>query len=247
MSRRHHSLQAQSRARRADPCPAAEARKLSATPMFLCVDMEGGTVDRLRDVIAPVPSVAEVAASGSKEAFPQAWPPDRRRGARARLQYRFRARARSAISRIRNVLTTRTVSAQPEADGDLCARVSARPARLRHCRLRQALSRPGRGQTGLAPRAARDREALEAAVEGRPAALSRIVRPAAFRDGGARGLPAGDRRQHAGVAFEEVDERHPAQEDRLSRAHHHRRSRHGWRAGGSADRRRRGRDPARRG
>ena len=42
-------------------------QKASSTPMFLCVDMEGGTVDRLRDVIAPVPAVAEVAAAGSKE------------------------------------------------------------------------------------------------------------------------------------------------------------------------------------
>jgi len=39
------------------------------TPMFLCIDMEGGAVDRLRDVIAPVPSVAEVAATGSKKLF----------------------------------------------------------------------------------------------------------------------------------------------------------------------------------
>ncbi len=46
-----------------------EVQKVSATPMFLCVDMEGGTVDRLRDVIAPVPSVAEVAAAGSKKLF----------------------------------------------------------------------------------------------------------------------------------------------------------------------------------
>ncbi len=46
-----------------------EAQKASATPMFLCVDMEGGTVDRLSDVIAPVASVAEVAAAGSKELF----------------------------------------------------------------------------------------------------------------------------------------------------------------------------------
>jgi len=47
----------------------SEAQKASATPMFLCVDMEGGTVDRLRDVIAPIPSVAEVAASRSKKLF----------------------------------------------------------------------------------------------------------------------------------------------------------------------------------
>jgi beta-N-acetylhexosaminidase len=45
----------------------SEAQTASATPMFLCVDMEGGTVDRLRDVIAPIPSVADVAACRSKK------------------------------------------------------------------------------------------------------------------------------------------------------------------------------------
>jgi len=45
------------------------AQKTSDTPMFLCVDMEGGTVDRLRDVIAPIPPVSEVAAAGSKKLF----------------------------------------------------------------------------------------------------------------------------------------------------------------------------------
>lgn len=47
----------------------SQAQKASATPMFLCVDMEGGTVDRLRDVIGPMPAVAEVAASSSKKLF----------------------------------------------------------------------------------------------------------------------------------------------------------------------------------
>jgi beta-N-acetylhexosaminidase len=47
----------------------SEAQKGSRQPMFLCVDMEGGTVDRLRDVIAPIPSVAEVAAAGSKKLY----------------------------------------------------------------------------------------------------------------------------------------------------------------------------------
>ncbi len=45
------------------------SQQVVATPMFLCVDMEGGTVDRLRDAIAPVPSVAEVAATGSVKLF----------------------------------------------------------------------------------------------------------------------------------------------------------------------------------
>jgi beta-N-acetylhexosaminidase len=46
-----------------------DAQKASATPMFLCIDMEGGAVDRLRDVIAPVPAVAEVAAANLKKLF----------------------------------------------------------------------------------------------------------------------------------------------------------------------------------
>jgi len=44
-------------------------RESSAVPMFLCVDMEGGTVDRLRDAIAPALSVEEVAASAEKKTF----------------------------------------------------------------------------------------------------------------------------------------------------------------------------------
>jgi beta-N-acetylhexosaminidase len=47
----------------------SEMQQASATPMFLCVDLEGGTVDRLRDVIAPMPSVADVALSGSRKLF----------------------------------------------------------------------------------------------------------------------------------------------------------------------------------
>ena len=46
-----------------------DVQKSVATPMFLCVDMEGGTVDRLKDVIAPAPSVADVFASGDKRLF----------------------------------------------------------------------------------------------------------------------------------------------------------------------------------
>jgi len=43
-------------------------RRLVEQP-FLCVDMEGGAVDRLRDAIAPAPSVADVAAAGRRELF----------------------------------------------------------------------------------------------------------------------------------------------------------------------------------
>jgi beta-N-acetylhexosaminidase len=46
-----------------------DAQKAVATPMFRSVDMEGGTVDRFRDVIARIPSAAEVAESGSTKLF----------------------------------------------------------------------------------------------------------------------------------------------------------------------------------
>jgi len=40
-----------------------------ATPLFTCVDMEGGRVDRLKNAIAPAPSAAEVFASGDRRLF----------------------------------------------------------------------------------------------------------------------------------------------------------------------------------
>jgi len=40
-----------------------------STPMFTCVDMEGGRVDRLKNIIAPAPSAAEVFASGNRKLF----------------------------------------------------------------------------------------------------------------------------------------------------------------------------------
>jgi beta-N-acetylhexosaminidase len=38
---------------------------------FRCVDLEGGTVDRLRDLIAPTPAAAVVAATGNRKLFRQ--------------------------------------------------------------------------------------------------------------------------------------------------------------------------------
>jgi beta-N-acetylhexosaminidase len=46
-----------------------DAQKTVATPMFRCVDMEGGTVDRFRDAIARMPSVADVAAADNHKLF----------------------------------------------------------------------------------------------------------------------------------------------------------------------------------
>ena len=45
------------------------AEKNSGDAFFRCVDLEGGTVDRLRDLIGPTPSAAAVAATGRPELF----------------------------------------------------------------------------------------------------------------------------------------------------------------------------------
>ncbi len=46
-----------------------ECQKHVATPLFTCVDLEGGTVDRFRSAIGPAPSAAEVFATGSRTLF----------------------------------------------------------------------------------------------------------------------------------------------------------------------------------
>jgi len=46
-----------------------DCQKQLATPLFACVDLEGGTVDRFRNVLGPAPSPAQVFATGCRELF----------------------------------------------------------------------------------------------------------------------------------------------------------------------------------
>ena len=46
-----------------------EATEIAGAPLFRCVDLEGGLVDRLRDLIAPMPSAAAVFATGKRTNF----------------------------------------------------------------------------------------------------------------------------------------------------------------------------------
>src|ERR1700676_2447744 len=46
-----------------------ECQMCVATPLFTCVDLEGGTVDRFRKVLGGAPSPAEVFATGSRALF----------------------------------------------------------------------------------------------------------------------------------------------------------------------------------
>ncbi len=91
-----------------------ESAKLMKTPGFLCVDLEGGTVDRLRDLIAPAPSVADVVACGDKKLF-------RKHGRLLAEECRalgfnvdFAPVLDLRLEASKSVLTSRTVSADPK-------------------------------------------------------------------------------------------------------------------------------------
>ncbi len=91
-----------------------EACALADSPMFLCVDMEGGTVDRLKTVIAPAPAAAEVFATGRKKLFRQH---GRLIGEECRalgFNVDFAPVLDLGLEPSRNVLTSRTVSADPK-------------------------------------------------------------------------------------------------------------------------------------
>ena len=46
-----------------------ECQKCVATPLFTCVDLEGGTVDRFRDALGATPSAADVFATGDRKLY----------------------------------------------------------------------------------------------------------------------------------------------------------------------------------
>jgi beta-N-acetylhexosaminidase len=92
-----------------------ECQKPVAQPLFRCVDLEGGTVDRLREAVAPAPAAAEVASTGQRKLF-------RKHGRIIGDQVRafgfnldFAPVLDLAFEASRQVMNTRVVSADPEA------------------------------------------------------------------------------------------------------------------------------------
>jgi beta-N-acetylhexosaminidase len=91
-----------------------DSQATARVPMFLCVDLEGGTVDRLKKVIAPAPSVERVFSAGNRKLF-------RMHGHILGLEARalgfntdFAPVFDLGFEASRSVLTSRTASADPE-------------------------------------------------------------------------------------------------------------------------------------
>src|SRR6202140_3320939 len=51
------------------PLLLRDCQKCVSTPLFTCVDLEGGSVDRFRDVLGPAPAAADVFATGDRKLF----------------------------------------------------------------------------------------------------------------------------------------------------------------------------------
>jgi beta-N-acetylhexosaminidase len=91
-----------------------DCRSPVATPMFTCVDLEGGLVDRFRNVIGSAPSAAEVFATGDRKLF-------RKHGAIIGEACRalgfntdFAPVVDLALEASRAVMSSRAVSAEPK-------------------------------------------------------------------------------------------------------------------------------------
>jgi beta-N-acetylhexosaminidase len=91
-----------------------DSQAACAEPLFLCVDLEGGTVDRLKKVIAPAPSVETVFSTGNRKLW-------RMHGNILGLEARalgfnidFAPVFDLGLPASRSVLTSRTASADPK-------------------------------------------------------------------------------------------------------------------------------------
>ena len=74
-----------------------ECQKCVATPLFTCIDLEGGTVDRFRDALGAAPSAADVFADRQPQALSQTRPNHWRELSLYGIQCGLRARARFGV------------------------------------------------------------------------------------------------------------------------------------------------------
>lgn len=90
-----------------------ECQKCVATPLFKCIDLEGGRVDRLRDVLGPSPSAADVFATGDRKLFRKHGQIIGENCRALGFNVDFAPVLDLALAASRNVLGSRTVSASP--------------------------------------------------------------------------------------------------------------------------------------
>jgi beta-N-acetylhexosaminidase len=90
-----------------------EADRIGTTPLFRCIDLEGGLVDRLRDLIYPMPSPAAVFATGKRNLYRQHGLLVAREARALGFNAVFAPVLDLALPESASVLRTRVVSAAP--------------------------------------------------------------------------------------------------------------------------------------
>ena len=124
-----------------------ECQLCVSTPMFTCVDMEGGKVDRFRNVTGPAPSAADVFLTGNSKLY-------RKHGNRIGEACRalgfntdFAPVVDLAFEASRNVMSSRAVSADPK---EAISYARGFLAGLRSARVLGAIKHfPGLGEANL--------------------------------------------------------------------------------------------------
>lgn len=92
-----------------------ECRKCLETPLFTCIDLEGGTVDRLRETLGPAPSAADVFAVDDPKLFRQHGHIIGENCRALGFNVDFAPVLDLALEVSRGVMGSRVVSADPEA------------------------------------------------------------------------------------------------------------------------------------
>jgi|SRR5712671_4559795 len=91
-----------------------DCQKYVSTPLFTCVDLEGGSVDRFRDVLGPAPSAAEVFATGHRKLFRKHGEAIGENCRALGFNVDFAPALDLAFEASRSVLSSRAVSADPK-------------------------------------------------------------------------------------------------------------------------------------
>ena len=152
------------------------------SPMLRCIDVEGGSVDRLRDLIAPMPSPFAVARTNKPALFKKHGSLIGQEVHLLGLNTTFAPVLDLRTDASAGVMTTRVVSADPAQVVRYATHFLEGLGAAGCAGLRKAFPWPRQRTGGLAPRHALDHKTPQPALERRSAALPAAGHAAAHGD-----------------------------------------------------------------
>ena len=195
-----------------------DCRKCVSTPLFTCVDLEGGSVDRFRDALGSAPSAADVFATRDRKLFRKH---GQVIGENCRLMgfnVDFAPVLDLAFEASRSVMGSRAVSANPR---EVVTYVREFLAGLGATKVLGCGKHfPGLGEGNLDSHHELPviEKSMRTTLGGRPGSLPDIAAAVAACDGVARGLSDGDEDENSRFDLEDVDHGCAPQEDWLRKS-----------------------------